>query len=420
MIRSRSRLGALALALSLFVASTATRADEAANSDVTTKARALFETGGRAYDRGQYDIALEAFEQAYALVKRENLLFSMAQAHRRLFNETRSLHHRDEAIRLYREFLSRVEDGKRRAEANQWLGELESSAPPATGTKGPEPTPSPPAAKRTRLYVSSTTDGATATIDGATPLAVNTAVEVTPGKHKVVVTASGFIEESFEVDATANELVPVMAELREKPGRVDVTTASGADIHVGGRLVGTAPLPTPLELEAGEHVVVASLTGHKTRSITVEVPRDGKVAAALELDTTMQRDVSFVVFGLAGAAAIASGVTTAFAFVQQGRANDLLAKQSSTGLEAGDIEAYDEARSARDRLVMGASIAGGAAGALLLTGLGLFLVDPPAAAPAAGPEKKIAPETAPPPIDEITIVPVVGPEVAAAELRFRF
>src|SRR5258708_21049766 len=44
------------------------------------KARATFDAGGRAYDAGNYAAALQAFEQAYAMTGRDNIVFSIAQA----------------------------------------------------------------------------------------------------------------------------------------------------------------------------------------------------------------------------------------------------------------------------------------------------------------------------------------------------
>jgi hypothetical protein len=50
------------------------------------QARAFFEIGAQAYAVGDYVAALDAFREAYALEKRPGLLFSTAQAHRRLFS----------------------------------------------------------------------------------------------------------------------------------------------------------------------------------------------------------------------------------------------------------------------------------------------------------------------------------------------
>ncbi|MBK8942648.1 MAG: PEGA domain-containing protein [Polyangiaceae bacterium] len=419
---SRIGWGSAVCGASLLFASAAWAQPAAAPADATAKARALFDAGGRAYDRGQFDVALEAFEQAYGLVKRDGLLFSMAQAHRRLFNETRAPSHRDEAIRLYREFLSLVQDGKRRAEANKWLGELEGAAGSAPKPATPA-TPIEPAGKKTRLYVSSMTEGATVSVDGGAEAPANKALEIAPGKHTLVIRAPGHFEEKLEVDAAANELSPITAELRERPGAVEIATTSGADLHVGGRFVGEAPLASALELIPGRHVVVAELTGHKSKSVTLDVPRAGRVTASLTLETTTQRDLSYVVFAMAGAAAITSGVTTGFAFQAQSTANELLDQQKRSGLEPEDLAAYEGAREDRGRLVIGAAVTGGAAGALLITGLGLFLVDPPerlaSTSPDAGPRQP-ADKEEPAPLDEVSILPAVGPDGGMVSLAWRF
>ncbi len=41
-----------------------------------------FDAGARAYESGQFEAAIQAFDQAYAISPREGLLFSLAQAHR--------------------------------------------------------------------------------------------------------------------------------------------------------------------------------------------------------------------------------------------------------------------------------------------------------------------------------------------------
>ena len=84
----------------------------------------MFEAGGKAYDRAQYDVALQAFQQAYELVPKDGLLFSIAQSHRRLHTINGDVRHRDQAIAAYRLYLDRVKTGGRVSEAVKALEEL--------------------------------------------------------------------------------------------------------------------------------------------------------------------------------------------------------------------------------------------------------------------------------------------------------
>ena len=83
-------------------------------------ARALFEQGAVEYERGRFAHAYDKFTMAYELEARSGLLFSRAQALRRLGGR------REEAIVLYEAHLARP-DGTRKAEARLWIDELRHS-----------------------------------------------------------------------------------------------------------------------------------------------------------------------------------------------------------------------------------------------------------------------------------------------------
>jgi tetratricopeptide (TPR) repeat protein len=85
----------------------------------TAAAKALFEKGGREYEARRFAHAYDEFTKAYELSPRTSLLFSRAQALRKLGGR------RDEAIALYEQYID--EGGSRKAEAEFWLGELQHS-----------------------------------------------------------------------------------------------------------------------------------------------------------------------------------------------------------------------------------------------------------------------------------------------------
>ena len=68
------------------------------------QAKEYFRAGAQAYAVGQYQVALQAFEQAYALAPRPAVLFSMAQAERRQYFVDQKTEHLEKAIRMFREY----------------------------------------------------------------------------------------------------------------------------------------------------------------------------------------------------------------------------------------------------------------------------------------------------------------------------
>ena len=129
-------------------------------------ARAFFEIGAQAYDRGDYDGALQAFAEAYARAKRPGLLFSMAQAHRRAFFVSNDAQHLASAVELYRKYLESGDQARRR-DAEEALEELV----PLTGTVARAETKDEPAARQGKLMIASSTPGATLYVDEPDPAA---------------------------------------------------------------------------------------------------------------------------------------------------------------------------------------------------------------------------------------------------------
>jgi hypothetical protein len=145
--------GALPLLCSLLwtVSPIAASAQPAEDPARVAQARQLFDAGGRAYDGGDFATALQMFQQAYAVVPRSSILFSMGQARRRLYSETRLAVHRDEALRLYREYLKAVPTGGRRASAVAGIAEVEVLTPVTTAEVVE------PVGRKTGLFITTTT-----------------------------------------------------------------------------------------------------------------------------------------------------------------------------------------------------------------------------------------------------------------------
>jgi tetratricopeptide (TPR) repeat protein len=143
----RPLLGVFGLAISLAISSPA-----AAQSKDPARARELYEEGARLYNLGQYENALRAFEQAYAISGAKPLLFNIAQAHR-----LAGPSHCERALSSYETYLREDPETSNRVEVEQRIVEMRAcsdreranaSAPPArpptnADTAKPESIPPP-------------------------------------------------------------------------------------------------------------------------------------------------------------------------------------------------------------------------------------------------------------------------------------
>ncbi len=113
-------------------------------------ARALFISGSKHFDLGEYDQALADFKEAYRIKEDPVLLYNIAQCQR-------LLKHDEEALRAYKTFLHRAPDSPVRAEVEQRIAALEeaidarkraTSMPPdrVLEQQKPPPTVTPPEA----------------------------------------------------------------------------------------------------------------------------------------------------------------------------------------------------------------------------------------------------------------------------------
>nr|HEX4318067.1 tetratricopeptide repeat protein [Kofleriaceae bacterium] len=104
-------------------------ADGGARSDVPAKARELAERGMAYHAAGDYDAAVAAFTEAYALAPAPALLFDLAQAYR-------LGGHCDDAVIMYRRFLSSTPGGDARAVAEGHLTAMERCSTSLAATTG--------------------------------------------------------------------------------------------------------------------------------------------------------------------------------------------------------------------------------------------------------------------------------------------
>ena len=335
------------------------------------RARQFFEIGAQAYLKGQYLLAIDALEQAYALTERPGLMFSLAQAHQRQFRMVGDEQHLERAIDSYRKYLARVPSGGRRNDAERSLNELLATADRLHAEAQVAPGRRPFG----RLLLSSSSQGASISVNGEPVESVPTSLELPADKYRIVATAEGFESHSQEIVLAAGSVVPLNFELKPLPALVRVSGTAGAEVLVDGRLVGSLPMGE-VTLPAGEHWVSVLRSGYRTRSVRVRLQRGRTIQVKLALDRTFQRDLAHVVAGGAGVAGVAT-VTFAVIAWQRARSANEFASRLGGQISLTDAEKLNRDVAARDRFESLAISSGIASAALLGSSLLLFVLDAP-------------------------------------------
>lgn len=411
----------LALTFALVLASLGeARPARAQATGTTQQAKELFEAGAQYYANGQFAAAIRAFEEANKLVPKPAIQFSIAQAHRRQYFLDKSPEHLNAAIRLYQDYIA--QGGARSADAAQSLEELQTIAGRMTAeeraaSKGLQKEPP-------RVMVMSQTPGAQVTLDQQLPRPVPFGPDVKPGKHHVRVFAAGFFDFDQDVQAFENTVTPVNADLKEKPARLTFDAPSNATISIDGRFAGTTPLPAPLELPSGRHLVVLTKQGKKAFSQELDLHRAEPRTLHVKMETSGQRIVADSLLLSGGALVIAGGIFTGVALVEQGKANDLNDRRLSSGLDRQGAADYEFYKGARNRWATVAGVAYGVGAASLLTGIVFFVFDTPTVRlPPERMEERPSPGDKPRPTTEpleMGMVPLLSPSFAGASVLGRF
>jgi tetratricopeptide (TPR) repeat protein len=347
----RRRAGWLVVAAALTLGGVAS-----AGTEDVGRAKTYFAAGAQAYSVGQYLAAVQAFDEAYRLAPRSAILFSTAQALRRQYFVDRDRANLDRAIKLYRRYVDEVPQGGRRADAVQGLSELEPLAArldAESGVAGAREQ----AAPATRLMISSPTDKARISVDGAIAVAAPYIAEVSPGKHRVKVTASGYFDDEREVVTVKGGLIAFDVRLRERPARLRLTVDDGARIYVDGRYQGEAPLSKALQFQAGKHLVSVIQAGYRGFSTEVLLVRGKTKTVEVELSYSKQRNVSLVLLGAAGVSTVVSLGFFAQSIERQEAAQSVLDRREDGNITSEDLDVYDAARRDRDQLRRAGTVA---------------------------------------------------------------
>ena len=376
----------------------------------------IIRAGERAYGAGQYELAAQAFEEAYALLPLPAIAFSTAQAYRLQYFIDKKPARLKRAIEMYRIYVDAVDKGGRRDDATSSLAELEpilARIEAASGAVKAERM----AKRATQLMISTQVEGARAAIDDDALAAAPVIKDVEPGEHAVKVTADGYFTVEQKAVAVDGRLVVVELELRAKPALVALRSDSGASVAIDGRPVGSAPFSRPIEVDAGRHFITVIKRGRHGWSREIEVARGERLELDAELDATGQRKLSYWVMGASLVSFGAAGAFGLFANGDDGDASDILALRDERALTPQEVVDYRDAVAARDvnkSRMVGFAIAGGV---LATTGVLLYLIDMPRAE--SRPPARRAPVE---PVEEgdpglpVSVAPIVGPDLAGVGL----
>lgn len=418
LFRSRAWLSGLALATALSTSGWAHAAEQpGANVE---RAKMLFNAGAQFYTAGQFDSAIRAFEEANRLFPKPAIEFSIAQAHRRQYYLDKKPEHLRDAMANYKRYIDATAEGGRKFEAAQALGELELIQ---AKTGASMDAPSKPAVKEPpRIMVSSVTPNAVVLLDGAAPKPVPFGAEVTPGKHHVKISAPGFYDD--ERDVIADTILPLNADLREKPGHLVINAPPNAQIMIDGRFVGETPLAVPIDVPPGTHYLTVGKNGRKAYAVELDIAHDQKKTIDVQLDVTGQRIVAYSILASGAALVVGSAVLFGVGLSKQSDAQTLLDKRSAPGgsISQRELASYESLRAERNDWFTASGVVVAVGGAALVTGAMFYFFDQPS--PTA-PERRMndTPKPkAPSAVDsmEVAVTPLVGPGFAGGSLGGRF
>ncbi len=339
------------------------------------QAKSYFNAGAAAYEMGDYAAAIQALDAAYRITPLPAVAFSLAQAERRQYFVSRERSHLERAIELFRVYLRAVEIGGRRADATDALAQLEPLA--ALGAGDSAAADASDARERTRLMISSSVSDAQVSLDGGAAVGMPFIARVTPGAHRVVVSAKGHFPTERSVDAIEGELLPVEIALREQPASVAVRASPECDLHIDGAFMGRVAQPRRIELPRGRHELTLSRTGFDVARQTATLAPGETREIAVDLQQTAQRTAAVAMFIVSGGALITGSALTGLAVDRENAARAIERDREAGNITVAQLRDYDEAKQQRDRwrgfAVTSFAISVGAA----VTGLFLYLFDEP-------------------------------------------
>jgi hypothetical protein len=231
---------------------------------------------------------------------------------------------------------------------------------------------------------------------------------VTPGAHRIVVSAQGYFPTERSVEAVPGELLPLEFSLREQPASVVVHASPESDLHVDGAFVGRVGSSRRFELPRGEHKLTLSEGGHQVARVNAQLVPGESRDIAVDLPQTSQRTTAIVMFAVSGGALLLGAIHTGIAIDREEAARKIERERATGNITPHQLAQYDEAKRERNRWRGVAATSFVSAFAAGVTGLLMYLLDEP---------DLREPRDAPPlSVD----VPVPGSPAASVTGRVRF
>jgi len=311
-----------------------------------------------------YDFAIQAYRQVriiYGEATPPFVVLALADAHQQRFVARRAPWDRLQAMVFYERYLDlEVSDERERAKKN-----LEQLAALDGRTKA-DATAAAVDTRATRVAIRSAVLSAEVRIDGGKLQPVPLRTTLTPGAHRLELTAVGFLPTRRRFVLQTHRVHVIDLDLEPEPAKLTVATEDAAEIYLDEVYVGSAPLEEALKVEPGKRRLDVLLNGHHPHRAQLDLPRGEFELVKVELERTPQR-VSAITLLSFGAVGIVTAITTGAIATVSNRA-------------AGDAFDLEDQRGLLDRGDDFARVSGMAAGVglgLTLFGGTLFVLDEP-------------------------------------------
>jgi tetratricopeptide (TPR) repeat protein len=263
---------------------TATGTD-AAQEERRASARARYQEGADAYSAGRYKDAVDLFLEADQLSPSAPLSFNVARAYEHIGDDAG-------ALRWYRDYLRRAPAAENAADVRAIITALALTL----AKKGVQ-----------QLTVLSSPAGATVSVDG-TPLGVTPWTgELSPGKHKLLLTYRGYSDERRAIVLSATEPRDINLQLEQSVAATTAPRSALAGESASPRL---GPLPW-LSLGVGAAALGAALAFEVARRSAESDARqeETQLGYQSQLETEQSRQTAArVLAGIGGGFVVVGGV----------------------------------------------------------------------------------------------------------------
>ncbi|MCI0572136.1 MAG: PEGA domain-containing protein [Myxococcaceae bacterium] len=277
MMPSCSRTPALLAALLLTLAGTGALAADKPTAAARTAARKAFERGSALYQQARYAEAAAAFEAAYEAVPNGVVHYNLGQCYEKLGELER-------AISSYRDYLRAVPRAEDRNSVETLVSNLEARWE---------------AQRRPQVSVRTEPAGAAVTVDGVTRGQTPWTAPLEVGAHQLQLAREGFLSVQRSLDVRAGE--PVQLELVLSPMPAPTVTRTAHPRVWTWVALGAAGAAAAGGLTYG------LLARNDSRALLGGTHEQAE-ATALRDSALARSHTANVLYGVAGAAAVAGGV----------------------------------------------------------------------------------------------------------------